>query len=127
MNILSKMTMKDNPKAIIQWCEAEIAEYEKLIAIIKNNISPKWRKMTKKQALDEIGDQKIQTLENDNYLRDFPGLMDAISEIFDSYLEGVIPNKKLVDTNRQKEVDWRWREGWNACVDQIRKNAGLKG
>ena len=39
--------------------------------------------------------------------------------------DSVIPDKKIVDTNRQKEVDFRWREGWNACIEQIRKNAGL--
>ena len=101
MNILSKMTMKDNPKAIIQWCEAEIAEYEKLIAIIRNNISPKWRKMTKKQALDEIGDQKIQTL-----------------------LESVIPAKKKIDKKFGTD-GCRYPTGWNACIEQIRKNTGL--
>lgn len=28
-------TLKDNPQEIIEWCEAEIKEYKKLIKIIK--------------------------------------------------------------------------------------------
>ena len=31
-------TLRDDPKAIIEWAEAEIAEYKKLISIIKKNI-----------------------------------------------------------------------------------------
>lgn len=29
--------LKDNPEEIIEWCENEIKEYEKLIQLIKNN------------------------------------------------------------------------------------------
>lgn len=28
--------LKDNPQEIIEWCEAEIKEYKKLIKLIKN-------------------------------------------------------------------------------------------
>jgi len=28
-------TIRDNPQEIIQWCEREIAEYQKLIRILK--------------------------------------------------------------------------------------------
>ena len=35
-------TLKDNPFEIIEWCEAEIAEYQKLIEIIQKNIAP-WK------------------------------------------------------------------------------------
>ena len=31
--------LKDNPQEIIEWCEAEIAEYKKLIEIIQKNIA----------------------------------------------------------------------------------------
>jgi len=29
--------LKDNPEEVIEWCEAEIREYKKLIKIIKKN------------------------------------------------------------------------------------------
>ena len=31
-------TIKDNPEEIIKWAEAEIKEYEKLIAILKERL-----------------------------------------------------------------------------------------
>ena len=32
--------LKDNPQEIIEWCEAEIEEYKKLIEIIQRNMAP---------------------------------------------------------------------------------------
>ncbi len=31
-------TLKDNPKEIIEWAEAEIREYQRLIAILKKEL-----------------------------------------------------------------------------------------
>jgi len=31
--------LKNDPQAIIDWCENEIKEYKKLIKLIKNNIN----------------------------------------------------------------------------------------
>jgi len=30
-------SLKDDPQAIIEWCESEIKEYKKLIKLLKNN------------------------------------------------------------------------------------------